>query len=175
MAAEKPAETTAKKASKKPATKPTKRPAKKPAKRPAKKPTKKAAKRTPTKAATKPASKGSVGSLLKGLDAATRADCERIDRWMSEAVGAAGVLWGPSIAGYGTTMVRYASGEERPWMKLGFAPRKQAIVLYGISAAPDALARLGKHSTGKGCLYVRRLSDVDEAVLRALIVGAARR
>lgn len=117
-----------------------------------------------------------VAAFLATLDAATRADCERVDGWMRAATGAAGVMYGKAIVGYGTSTIRYADGREAPWMKMGFSPRKQALTLYGVlpGASAALLTKLGKHDTGKGCLYVKRLADVDAAALQKIIHAAAR-
>lgn len=71
-------------------------------------------------------------------------------------------MFGSSIVGYGSAMIRYADGREAPWFKIGFSPRKQALTLYGLLGdhASSILPKLGKHTTGKGCLYIKRLSDV---------------
>lgn len=116
-----------------------------------------------------------VDSLLDTLDDATRADCALLDAWMRKATGGRGVMYGKAIAGYGTTTLRYADGRESPWMKMGFSPRKRALVLYGLlgQAADGHLAKLGKHETGKGCLYIKRLLDVDTKVLQRMIQLAA--
>ena len=81
-------------------------------------------------------------------------------------------MWGPSIVGFGSYHYRYASGREGDFMETGFAARKRAITLYimaGFSEYGDLLAKLGKHDTGKSCLYVKRLADVDQAVLREMV------
>lgn len=80
-------------------------------------------------------------------------------------------MWGPSIVGFGRYHYRYDSGHEGNACRIGFSPRKPQLVLYvgGFSGHEDRLARLGKHKTGKGCLYINRLSDVDLAVLEDLI------
>lgn len=118
-----------------------------------------------------------VEAFLAGIDGEAQADCRKLDAWMQAATGGPGVMYGERIVGYGTTTLRYADGREAPWMKLGFSPRARALTLYGLlGSAPAAklLGTLGKHSTGKGCLYVRRLSDISEEALRALIAAAAK-
>jgi Domain of unknown function (DU1801) len=144
-------------------------------KRPSKKPVE-AAQTAARKGPKTTATKTPLAAFLATLDAATRADCERLDAWMKAATGAEAVMYGKAIVGYGSTTIRYADGREAPWMKLGFAPRKRALVLYGALAGASAalLDRLGKHDTGKDCLYVKRLSDVDGAVLQRIISAAAR-
>ena len=117
-----------------------------------------------------------VEAFLASIDDKAQPDCRKIDAWMRAATGAPGVMYGKSIVGYGSTTIRYADGRELPWLKLGFSPRTQALTLYGLlTPASDALlAKLGKHSTGKGCLYIKRLSDISEETLRALIKLAAK-
>ena len=135
-----------------------------------------APKKAPAKGPKPTATDAPVTAFLATLDAATRADCERIDGWMRAATGAAGVMYGKAIVGYGSSTITYADGREAPWMKMGFSPRKQALTLYGVvsAASPALLGKLGKHDTGKGCLYVKRLADVDAAALQKIIEAAAR-
>ena len=122
-------------------------------------------KTTPTQA--------SVDAYLDAVeDEKKRADCRAIAAMMAEATGAPARMWGPSIVGFGTYHYRYASGREGDFMETGFAARKRAITLYimaGFSEYGDLLAKLGKHDTGKSCLYVKRLADVDQAVLREMV------
>ena len=101
-----------------------------------------------------------------------RADSFRLLDIMREATGEEPVMWGPSIVGFGTYHYRYASGREGDWMLTGFSPRKQALTAYimaGFYRYDDLMARLGTFTTGKSCLYLKRLDDVDESVLRELI------
>jgi hypothetical protein len=120
--------------------------------------------------------KGDVAGFFAALADATRADCLVIDAWMAKAAGP-GALYGTAIVGYGSKPIRYAEGREAPWMKMGLSPRKQALTLYGLlgEGTEALLAKLGKHTKGKGCLYVKRLADVDSQVLKALIALAARK
>ena len=81
-------------------------------------------------------------------------------------------MWGPSIVGFGSYHYTYATGREGDWFVVGFSPRKQALTLYimaGFSRYQELLTKLGKHSTGKSCLYVEKLEDVDLKVLRQLV------
>ena len=81
-------------------------------------------------------------------------------------------MWGNSLVGFGDIHYKYASGREGDWMLTAFSPRKQNLTLYimsGFDQHAELLARLGKYKTGKGCLYINRLSDVDQNVLRELI------
>jgi hypothetical protein len=97
---------------------------------------------------------------------------------MERITGAPPVMWGPSIVGFGSEHLVYESGRELDWFLTGFSPRKQNLTLYvmdGFTEYEDLLTRLGKHSTGKSCLYVKRLADIDRDVLEILIsksVGA---
>ena len=81
-------------------------------------------------------------------------------------------MWGASIVGFGTYDYRYASGRSGTWFRTGFSPRKQALTLYlmtDLDCQEEALASLGKHSRGRGCLYIKRLSDINIDILRTLI------
>ena len=118
-----------------------------------------------------------VEAFLAGVDEKAREDCRKLDVWMRAATGDAGVMYGKSIVGYGSSTIVYADGRQAPWMKMGFSPRAKALTLYGLlTPGPSAelLAKLGKHSTGKGCLYIKRLSEVSEETLQALIKAAAK-
>jgi hypothetical protein len=82
-------------------------------------------------------------------------------------------MWGPSIVGFGSRVLKYDSGRELDWMLTGFSPRKGNLTLYiidGFAKHDDLMARLGKHKTGKSCLYVKKLSDIDQSVLEELIL-----
>ena len=126
---------------------------------------------------TKPTG-ASVDAFLDGLaDAQMQADCRAVAAMMAEVTGSEPRLWGSSIVGFGTYHYRYASGREGDFMLAGFAPRKRALTLYimaGFAEYADLLAHLGKHTTGKSCLYVKRLADVDQAVLRELVTRSVR-
>lgn len=101
-----------------------------------------------------------------------RRDTRKIAELMQKATGEEPKMWGDSIVGFGYRRVKSASGREVDWMIIGLSPRKQNLTLYlstGGGWNEDLLSRLGKHKTGMGCLYVKRLSDVDENVLQELI------
>jgi Domain of unknown function (DU1801) len=118
----------------------------------------------------------SVADFLGALPEARRADAQALARLMRAATGEAPKLWGPSIVGFGSLHYRYESGREGDTPLLGFAPRKAALVVYGATGFPGAealLARLGRHTTGKGCLYLKAMADLDPAVLRELLTRAA--
>jgi len=118
----------------------------------------------------------SVTAFVNALaDPAKRADAKALIGLMKTATGEAARMWGPSIIGFGTYHYKYESGREGDTVLVGFSPRKPAMVLYGVMGSENAeslLAKLGKHSTGKGCLYIRKLSDVDREVLKELIGGS---
>ena len=121
--------------------------------------------------------KPTVSSVDAFIDAVDdehrRADCRAVARLMAEITDAEGVMWGSSIVGFGSYHYRYASGREGDFFEAGFSPRKRALTIYvmvGFAEYEDLLARLGKHSTGKSCLYVKRLADVDLDVLREMLI-----
>ena len=101
-----------------------------------------------------------------------RQDGLRLRDLMAELTGQEPEMWGPTIVGFGRVHYKYATGREGDMPAVGFSPRKASLSLYGLTNAPESaalLARLGKHKTGAGCLYVNKLADVDEAVLAELI------
>ena len=105
-------------------------------------------------------------------DERKREDARAVAAMMAEVAGAPPKMWGSSIVGFGSYHYRYASGREGDFMETGFSPRKRALTLYimaGFSDYEGLLAKLGKFSTGKSCLYIKRLADVDETVLRELV------
>ena len=118
-------------------------------------------------------SDASVEVFLDGIaDEAKRRDSYAILAMMQEVTGVEGKMWGDSIVGFGSYHYKYASGREADWPLVGFSPRKQNLTLYimsGFEQFDELLQRLGKHSTGKACLYVKRLADVDPAVLPELV------
>ncbi len=104
-----------------------------------------------------------------------RDDAKTVCAMLERVTGESPRMWGPSIVGFGSYHYRYDSGHEGDMCRLGFSPRKAELVLYILTDAPDEaekLARLGKHKTGKSCLYIKKLSDVDMAVLEELSHGA---
>ncbi len=114
--------------------------------------------------------------IAKVPDAGQRADAEALVRIFQRATGEQPVMWGPSIVGFGKYHYVYESGREGDMCLAGFSPRSTALTLYVLSGAvgEDALlARLGKHKAGKGCLYVKRVADVDEKVLEELVRASA--
>ncbi|MES2096449.1 MAG: DUF1801 domain-containing protein [Pseudomonadota bacterium] len=103
-----------------------------------------------------------------------RADSQIVCAMMAKASGEPATMWGPSIVGFGVNHYKYDSGREGSICKIGLSPRKAALTLYGMGIERNAaiVARLGKHDTGKGCLYLRKLADVDLGVLDELIRAA---
>lgn len=114
--------------------------------------------------------------LNKVTDENRRADCLKIVDLMSKATDAKPKMWGDSIVGFGKRKMHYSTGRELDWLIIGFSPRKQNLTLYlniGEGWNQDLLSKLGKHKAGMGCLYIKRLSDVDEKVLEKLIKVSA--
>ena len=115
----------------------------------------------------------SVGDFLNKIkDEDTRRDCFEIVKMMKQATRSDPKMWGSSIIGFGSRRLKYASGRELDWMLTGFSPRKANITLYiltGFEKQIALLKKLGKYSTGKGCLYIKKLKDVDTKVLKELI------
>src|SRR5580704_1491396 len=125
---------------------------------------------------TKP-TKLSVAAFIEALtDPAKRADAKMLVKMMQSAAGEKPRMWGPSIIGFGSYHYKYESGREGDMPLIGFSPRKAASVLYNVTASGDCkalLAKLGRHATGKGCLYIKKLADVDQQVLKAMLVKSA--
>ncbi len=118
----------------------------------------------------------SVKAFIDALtDERQRGDARDIVALMEQHSGYPARMWGPSIIGFGSYHYRYESGREGDMCRIGFSPRKGNTVLYlvsGFADYADILSRLGKHKTGKSCLYIKRLSDVDQAALTDLITGS---
>jgi hypothetical protein len=127
---------------------------------------------------TKP-SQLSVAAFIGALpDPIKRADAKALVKLMQSAASEKPKMWGPSIIGFGSYHYRYESGREGDMPLIGFSPRKAATVLYNLLGSSDSaalLAKLGKHTTGKGCLYIKMLSDVDQQVLQALAAKSVAR
>jgi len=124
---------------------------------------------------TKPTA-ASVDDYLAAIaDPARRADCLALAELMARRTGQKATMWGPGIVGFGSYHYRYASGHEGDTCLVGFASRKGDITVYGFQDFPGRaalLAQLGRHKMGVGCLYIRRLADIDLSVLERLIEGA---
>jgi hypothetical protein len=115
------------------------------------------------------------GYLAAIEDETRRKDCTDLAELMTRVTGFEPKMWGSSIVGFGSYHYKYESGREGDSCLTGFSSRKGDITLYLTSGGPwkeELLSRLGKHKTGKGCLYIRRMSDVDQDVLAQLIAGA---
>ncbi len=112
------------------------------------------------------------GFLNKVPDEKKRQDSFAILDLMKQVTGEEPIMWGDSIVGFGRYHYKYASGREADWFITGFSPRKQNLTLYlmsGFDEYDELLEDLGVHSTGKSCLYIKKLEDVDQGVLRDLV------
>ena len=116
---------------------------------------------------------GDVEAFLDAVpDDRRRTDAQAALELMREVTGAEPVMWGSSMVGFGTQRYTTADGKEREWFAVGLSPRKASLTLYGLTyyeSNQDLLDRLGPHTTGKGCLYLKRLDDVDRDVLVELV------
>ena len=119
------------------------------------------------------ASDASVSAFLQSVDGEQKhRDARDILALMKEETGKRPRMWGTSIVGFGSYHYKYQSGREGDWLVTGFSPRKQNLAVYivpGFSRYSTLMSRLGKYKTGKSCLYLRRLGDVDQKVLRQLV------
>ena len=115
----------------------------------------------------------SVEDFLNGVeDEKKREDSLKILDLMREVTGDEPAMWGSSIIGFGSYRYKYASGREGEWFLTGFSPRKQNLTLYimsGFDQYDSLLANLGKHTTGKSCLYVKKLEDIDLTMLKEMV------
>lgn len=121
---------------------------------------------------TKPTKKDVTDFLKQVEPEQKRKDCLAILEMMRQATEAKPKMWGDSMIGFGEYHYKYASGREGDWFLTGFAPRKQNISLYimaGFKRYEELMSKLGKYKTGKSCLYINKLADIDEAVLKELI------
>ena len=120
----------------------------------------------------------SVQDFLDGIvDDVRRQDCLTLLRLMKRAAGAPPKMWGAGIVGVGSYQLRYASGRQADWPVAAFAPRKQDLTIYimsGFDGHDALLRRLGKHKTGKCCLYIKRLADVDLKLLEQLVAASVK-
>ena len=121
----------------------------------------------------------SVAEFIAAIaDEDRRADCEAILSLMAAVTGEEPAMWGTSIVGFGSYRYKYASGREGVWPLTGFSPRKRNLTLYimtGFDRYPELMANLGTYTTGKSCLYIKRLADVDIDTLRELVEASVRR
>jgi hypothetical protein len=124
------------------------------------------------------ANKASVEKFLKSIkDDQKREDSFKIVEIMQKAAKAEPQMWGTSIVGFGSYHYKYVSGREGDWMLVGFSPRKQNLTLYIMSGFDEydaLLKKLGKHATGKSCLYIKKLEDVDMKVLKELVTRSVK-
>lgn len=121
-------------------------------------------------------------SVTKFLDSVAdeqkRADCFEVVKIMKQVTREEPRMWGTSIVGFGSYHYKGKSGREGDWMLTGFSPRKANLTLYlmgGLDAHADLLKKLGKHTRGGGCLYVKSLADVDKKVLKAMVQASVKR
>ncbi|HEX5885680.1 MAG TPA: DUF1801 domain-containing protein [Pyrinomonadaceae bacterium] len=126
---------------------------------------------------TKPTAESVQDFLNEIPDPERRQDCFAVAKIMEEITGEKPKMWGPSIVGFGTYHYKYASGREGDWMVTGFSPRKKDLTLYimmGFDKHEELMKQLGKHSVGKSCLYIKRLSDIHIPTLKKLIKASVK-
>ena len=120
----------------------------------------------------------SAATFIKKIrDPVRRQDCQRLAKMMREIVGKNATMWGSRIVGFGQYHYRYASGREGDFMLTGFSPGTRNLTIYimsGFDNYESLMNSLGKYKTGKSCLYVRKLDDIDEKVLATLIEKSVR-
>lgn len=126
---------------------------------------------------TKPTSDDVEAFLAAIPDDRRRVDARAVCDLMADVTGESPEMWGDSIVGFGRQHLHYASGRELDWMVVGFSPRKANTTIY-LSDGPGAysaqLAQLGKHTVGRGCLYIKALADVDQVVLEDILTRSVR-
>jgi hypothetical protein len=120
----------------------------------------------------------SVSAVLGPVaDPARRAECLAVAKMLEEVTGEQPTMWGPSIVGFGRYRYRGANGKDAEWPVIGFSPRKTDLTFYlmpGVARFGELTAKLGRYKSGKSCLYVRRLADVDVKVLRQLCAASVK-
>jgi hypothetical protein len=120
----------------------------------------------------------SVADFLAAVpDPRRRADAETACALLADVTGAKPQMWGGSLVGFGSYRYRYGKGRENEWPPVSMSPRRQALTIYlaaGFESSAALLERLGPHDIGKSCLHIKRLADVDQSVLRELVVDAFR-
>ena len=118
----------------------------------------------------------SVDDFINGIESEVRRrDCRTIMNIMKEVTGARPKMWGDSIVGFGSYHYKYASGREGDWFLTGLSPRKQNLTIYlmcGLEKESTLMKKLGKFKTGKSCLYIKKLEDIDLSILKKLITRA---
>ena len=129
-------------------------------------------------AKTKPTNESVEDFINKVPEPERRADCLAVAKMMEEITGEKPKMWGPSIIGFGSFHYKYGSGREGDWPVAAFSPRKKDLTLYltmnGYEKHADLMEKLGQHSTGKACLYIRRLSDIHLPTLKKLIKASVK-
>ena len=128
-------------------------------------------------AKTKPTKEKVTDFLNRVSDDSPRADCYAVAKMMEEITGQKPQMWGPSIVGFGTYSYKYASGHSGDWPLAAFSPRKTDLTIYlsvAFEKKEELLSQLGKHKTGKSCLYIKRLADVHLPTLRKLIKASVK-
>jgi hypothetical protein len=121
---------------------------------------------------TKPTGDDVEAFLAAIPDERRRGDARAVRDLLAQVTGEPAVMWGDAIVGFGRQHLRHDSGRELDWMVIGFSPRKASTTIYlsdGFDAHADLLGRLGKHTTSRGCLYIKRLADIDPVVLEELV------
>jgi hypothetical protein len=121
---------------------------------------------------TKPTNESVKEFINKIADEERRADCFEVAKIMEEVTGEKPKMWGPSIVGFGSYHYKYESGREGDWPVAAFSPRKKDLTVYlmmGFEKHHELMQKLGKHSTSKSCLYIKRLSDIHTPTLKKLI------
>jgi len=123
------------------------------------------------------ATHASVDQFLQGIrDERKKEDCYQILKIMKKATKAEPKMWGTSIIGFGDYHYKYESGRENDWFLIGFSPRAQNLTLYTMGGFDqELLKKLGKYKTGKGCLYINKLEDVDTNVLSEVITASVKK
>lgn len=122
----------------------------------------------------------SVDAFLDGVeveDPQKAADCRALIEIMRRATGEVPRMWGKAMVGFGSYHYRYESGREGDWFLVGFSPRKRELSLYimsGFDRYDELMERLGKHRTGKSCLYIKRLDDIDTDALEQLVTASVK-
>src|SRR5215207_1485830 len=130
-----------------------------------------------TEAKTKPTNESVKEFLNEISEPERRADCFAVAKLMEEITGEKPKMWGPSIVGFGTYRYKYATGREGDWPLTAFSPRKRDLTVYimpGFENYAELMKQLGKHSTGKSCLYIKRLSDIHVPTLKKLIKASVK-
>src|SRR5215471_11537521 len=121
----------------------------------------------------------SATAFMAGIkDDDVRRDSRVVAGLMAQATKSKAKMWGPTIVGFGKRTIKYADGRETPWMLIAFSPRKANLTLYvgrRFDGRETLLKKLGKHSTGGGCLYIKRLSDVDVPTLKKIVAASVKR